>query len=259
VTQRPSRAEHRRDLVRELLVRDIKLRYRRSVLGLLWSQLGPLSLIVVLSVVFTRVVPLGIDNYPVFVFVGLSAWHWFQGGLVDATSSVTNNRDLVRQPGFPLALLPPVAIASHVSHYLLSLPVLFGAVVVTTGRLPYTAVALPLLMLIQFVLCLGPAYVLSPLQVTMRDTGQIVGITLLLLFYATPIIYDDERLRLSSFRWIYDVNPLAHLLKAQRDILLYGRWPDFRTLLLVSVVALVVLAAGRRLFVAAQSWMPDEV
>jgi lipopolysaccharide transport system permease protein len=252
-------AAHRRDILRELLLRDIRLRYRRSVLGLLWSQLSPLSLIVILTVIFTRVVPLGIPNYPVFVFVGLSSWHWFQGGLHDATICVSNNRDLVRLPGFPLGLLPPVSIGSHVTHYVLSLPVLLGAVLVTTGRIPYTAIALPLVLMIQFALCLGPAYVLAPLQVTMRDTAHAVSIALLLLFYATPIIYDERRLRLSAMRPLFDLNPLAHLLRAQRDILLDGRWPDFGALTIVLAVALIVLVIGRRIFVAAGSWMADEV
>jgi lipopolysaccharide transport system permease protein len=252
-------AQHRRDLVRELLVRDIRVRYRRSVLGILWSQVAPLSLIVILSIVFTRIVPLGIPNYPVFVFVGLSSWNWFQGGLADATASATSNRELVRQPGFPLGLLAPVAIASHLTNYVLSLPVLLGAIAFTTGRVPYTAIALPLVLLVQFALCLGPAYLLSPLQVTMRDTAQIVGISLLLLFYASPIIYDDTRVRLSGLRSLYDLNPLAHLLKAQRDILLYGRWPDIIALLLVGAFAALILAIGSVVFRSAKSWIPDEV
>lgn len=252
-------ATHRRDLVRELLLRDIRLRYRRSILGLLWSQLAPLSLVVVLSIVFSRVVRLGIPDYPVFVFVGLSAWRWFQAGVVTATSSVTDNRDVVRLPGFPLRLLPPVAISSELANYVLSLPVLLGAIAWATGRVPITVVALPVLVFIQFLLCLGPSYLLSVSHVTMRDTAQILGVVLLLLFYATPILYHEEFLLDSGFRLLYVLNPLAHVIEAQRDVLLYGRWPDVGALGLVSLFAFTMLALGVRVFRSAEAWMPDEV
>ena len=226
---------------------------------MLWSQLAPLSQVVVLSIVFSRVVRLGIPNYPVFLFVGLSAWQWFQGGMMTGTSSVTGNRDVVRLPGFPLRLLSPVAISSHLANYVLSLPVLLGAIFWATGRVPYTVVALPVLVCIQFVLCLGPCYLLSVSHVTMRDTAQIVSVALLLLFYATPILYDAQLLLGSRYRLLYVLNPLAHVIEAQRDVLLYGRWPDIGTMALVSLFALAVLAIGSRVFRWAEAWMPDEV
>jgi lipopolysaccharide transport system permease protein len=252
-------SERGRDLVWELLVRSVRLRYRRSILGLLWSQLAPISTIVILSVVFVRVIPLGIDNYPVFVFIGLTSWQWLQGGLTSATTSVVSSRDLVRQPGFPVLLLPPVAVASHLVHYLLAAPVILGAVAVTSGGLPLATVSLPVILLVQFLLCVGPAYILAAAHVRVRDTAEALSVALRLLFYATPIIYDEGRLVGSRFRFLYDVNPVAHLLTAQRDALLRGRWPAPGMLLVIGGIAVALTAIGVRVFESASARFADEV
>ncbi len=187
------------DLVRELVLRDVRLRYRRSVLGVAWSQLAPLSLLVIMTIVFTKIIPLGIPDHPVFALTGLLAWTWFQTSMLSATVSVTDGADLVRRPRFPVGLLPPTAVVSQMAHFLLALPVLLGAIIVVTGRLPATAVLIPVLLAIQFVVTLGPAYVLAALQVPVRDIGHALTIVLQLWFFATPIFYDDQRLIDSSF------------------------------------------------------------
>jgi lipopolysaccharide transport system permease protein len=251
--------ERSRDLVWELIVRSVRLRYRRSVLGLLWSQLAPISTIVILTIVFVRVIPLGIENYAVFVFIGLTSWQWFQGGLTSATTCVVGGRDLVRQPGFPVVLLPPVAIASHLVHYVLAAPVIFGAVAVTSGGLPASALSLPVILAVQFLLCLGPGFVLAAAHVRLRDTSEALNVVLRLLFYATPIIYDEGRLRGSRFSFLYDINPVAHLITAQRDALLHGRWPNPGTLLVIGGIAAGLAMLGARIFESAAARFPDEI
>ena len=103
---------HVRDLLHVLVGRDIKLRYRGSLLGVLWSLLNPLAHLVVLVFVFQWVAPLNIPNYPLFVFTGVLAWNWFSAALPAATISITSNRQLIRQPGFPAAILPAVPVLS---------------------------------------------------------------------------------------------------------------------------------------------------
>jgi lipopolysaccharide transport system permease protein len=252
-------SEHLRDLIRELLLRDVRLRYRRSVLGVFWSQLNPLAQIVIFSVIFTRVVPLKIPHYPVFVFVGVISWQWFEAGLLGATGSVVAGRDLVRRPGFPTRMLPPLAIATGLVEYVLALPVLLVVTLFTSGRVPATAVALPVLMAVQFVICLGPAYLLATLHVSLRDTSQIMGIVLRVLFFATPVIYDSERLTGSRFRVVYVLNPMARLISAQRDVLIFGRWPRLGPLIVIGVIGVGLSVVGLRVFEAAQARFPEEI
>jgi homopolymeric O-antigen transport system permease protein len=247
------------DLLRELIVRDVRLRYRGKVLGLLWSQFAPLVSVIIFSLLFSRVIPLGIPNYPLFILIGVETWQWFQTGLIAGATSVTGNRDLVRHPGFPVAVLPSFVVGVQLTQFALALPVIVGSVVVMTGRLPVTAVWLPVILLVQFVLCIGGAYLLAALQVFLRDTAEIVGVVLRLAFFATPIIYDEQRLAGSSLHLLLDVNPMAHLITAQRDVLLTGREPDLVRLGVVAVFAALVAWAGLATFRRLQHRFPDEV
>lgn len=240
-------AGRRLELVATLVWRDLVLRYRRSLLGIAWSQLAPLATLAVLGVLFTRAIPLHIPHYALFVVTGLLVWTWFAAALVDATRSVVGGRDLVRQPGFPDALLPVAAIGTHLVHLMLALPVLVVAVWAMTGRVPITAVALPVLIGVQFLVTLGPAYVLAALNVRYRDVSHLVGVALMPLFYATPVFYDPARVP-ASIRGVYGLNPLERLLNGYRAALLDGHWPDPASLLPTVAAAALVAVAGHRLF-----------
>lgn len=253
----PRRLEHAIDLVRELVLRDVRLRYRRSALGLLWSQIGPLATLLVLNFLFTRVVPLGIENYATFTFIGLLAWYWFQGSLQAATGSVPANADLVRQPAFPVVLLPVATVLSHLVHFLLGLPLLFIAIAVTSG-IHVTASALPAIIAVEAIVLLGPAYVLAALNARFRDVGHVVGLVLRLMFFATPIFYNATRLTDSRFELFYRWNPLARLISAYRDALLLGRWPDVRTIVILVVAGTAGTLLGSRVYVHAASRFAEE-
>lgn len=257
----PGRARtgrQRRDLLAALVARDVALRYRRSVLGLLWSQLGPLVMLAVLTFLFTRVVPLDIPDYAPFVFVGLLAWTWWSGALLTATGSVSGAADLVRRPGFPVGVLPAVAVTSHLIHLVLALPVLVLAVVLATGGLPLTVVALPPLLAVQALLSLGPAWVLAALNVRYRDVQHLVGVLLFPFFYVTPVFYDAGAVP-PSFRVVYRLNPLVHLFEAYRDVALYGRWPDPAPLAAITGVGALVALVGYRCFRSLAPGFPDEL
>ncbi len=213
------------DLIRELVSRELRLRYRRSVLGMLWSQLAPLAMLIVLMFVFTRVVPLGIDHYGVFILIGILAWTWFSAGLVAATESVVTSRDLVRRPGFRSELLPAVAVTAHLVHLLLALPVLVVAVLLRVGPPDEAVIALPAIIVAQYVLTTGPAYLLAAWHVRYRDIGHLVNVTLPLLFWATPVFYDASSIP-ERLRAVYAMNPMVHIIAGYRAVLLDSRWPD---------------------------------
>jgi lipopolysaccharide transport system permease protein len=252
------RRRHHVDLVASLVARDVVLRYRRSVLGILWSQLAPLVMLAVLSFLFTRVLPLSIPDYGAFVLVGILAWTWFSGAITSATVSVSGSPDLVRRPGFTVSLLPVVAISSHLIQMVLALPVLVLAVVLSTGRLPATAVAVPLVVLAQALLMVGPAWVLAALNVRFRDVSHLVGVLLFPLFYITPVFYDAGAVPPGA-RWAYRLNPLVHLVEAYRDAVLLGRWPSGPALAAVVVVGLAGAWLGYRIFDSMAASFPDDL
>ena len=173
---RARRLRHACDLVRALVGRELKLRYKRSLLGLLWSLVTPLLQVVAFSFLFRAVLPLNVPHYPAFVLCGVLGWTWFQSSLFLASAAVVDNRELIRRPGFPTAVLPAVTVGTHLVHYLLALPVLLVFVLVDGGRFGPALLLLPLVVAVQYVLTLGLAYPIAACHVTFRDTQHLVGV-----------------------------------------------------------------------------------
>lgn len=251
-----SRPRHRTDLVRELVTRDIKLRYRRSVLGVAWSQIAPLAMMTVLSFVFAHVVGLKIPHYAAFLFAALLPWIWFQTAIVAGTQSVVGGRDLVRQPGFPVAMLPVVSVTTTLINYLLALPMMFLWIGFSLRGIHGTSIALPVIIAVQFLITVGPCLMLAAINVRFRDVSHIVEIGLLPLFYAMPIIYAQPPHQL---HWVFQLNPLAHLMNAYRDALYFGRWPQITTLTVLALIGALLAGIGYRIFDRLSYRFPEEL
>lgn len=249
---------HRWDLVLTLIGRDLKLRYNRSVMGIAWSFVTPLSQLLVLNLVFTRVVPLGIPAYGSFLLVGLLTWTWFSISLDQATGSIVDHRELVRQPGFPVGLLPVITVATNLVQFLLALPVLALVIIVAGISVGPALASLPLLIAIQFLFTLGLSFFIATFHVTFRDTKHLLSVLLLLGFYLTPIFYPAERAP-ERLALLYQLNPMAVLIESYRDVLLENRLPPVVPLLLTSGVSVLLLIVGYRVFRHASDRFVDEI
>jgi lipopolysaccharide transport system permease protein len=201
-----SRLVYLHDLLRELITRDFKLRYKRSTLGVAWSLLNPLAQMLVFYFVFSTVLPLNIPNYAVFLSTGILVWNWFQASLLAATGAIVDNPGLARRPGFPTAILPVVVVTSQLVHFLLALPILL--VFLLLSEIPPTSaiLALPLVIAIQFLLTLSLSYFCATAHVVFRDMQYLLGVLLLLGFYLSPVFYRTEVIP-ASYQWLYRFNP----------------------------------------------------
>jgi lipopolysaccharide transport system permease protein len=249
---------HVGDLLRELVARDIKLRYKRSVLGMAWSLLVPLAQLLVLYLVFHHLLPLNIPNYTTFLFAGILPWTWFHSSLMASSGTIVDNRDLVRQVGFPVAILPTIAVLSQLVHFFLALPILAVFLALDGYRLNFAVLALPVVIFIQFVLTLSLAYIVSTFQVRFRDTQYLLGILLFLFFYLTPVFYDDAVVP-ANFQPLYQLNPMVHLLGAYRAILIRGEMPAGLPLLTLSVLSTGLLMLGYTVFMRARNQFVEEL
>jgi lipopolysaccharide transport system permease protein len=249
---------HSRDLLAALIARDITLRYRGSWLGLAWTLLNPLTELAVLLFIFKTVLPLNIPNYGAFLFTGLLVYSWFQSAITLATGAIVNNRELIRRPGMPSPILPIVTVASTLVHFLLALPVLF-ALLIASGIPPTSAMlALPLLIVVQFILILGLAYPVATVHVWFRDTQYLLRIGLQLLFYLTPIFYQASAIP-ERFTTFYRFNPMVAIVEAYRDVLMRGRLPDFASLARVTVIFGCLLVFGIVIFRRTSHRFADEL
>jgi lipopolysaccharide transport system permease protein len=247
-----------RDVLRVLVARDFKVRYKRSILGIAWSLLVPLAQLAVMYVIFNQILRLNIPHYTSFLLAGILPWIWFQSSLVASSVTIVENRELVRQVGFPVAVLPGVTVLSQLIHFLLALPILGVFLLIDGLRPALSLVALPLVILVQFALTVSLAYIVAALQVKFRDTQYLLGIFLLLVSYLTPVFWDFSRIPQPA-RSIFMLNPFACLLTAYRAILMRGEWPDVMPLAALVVFSGIVLMVGCTVFLRTCDRFVEEI
>ncbi len=235
------------DLLRSLVDRDMKLMYKRSALGIAWTLISPLLQLLVFVFVFQVIIKIDIPQYSSYVFTGLLVWNWFQNSLFQATGIIISSRPLIRQPGFPTAILPVVVVTTGLIHFILALPVLVIFLLIDGVKFTPILLALPLLQLIQFALTVTFSYFLASLNVTFRDTQHTLGVLLQFLFYLTPIFYELSNIP-DRYWFIYGLNPMVHIVTCYRQILMWGTQPDWLALLIISAITLLLLPVGYRLF-----------
>lgn len=248
---------HARDVLRELIARDVKLRYRGSYFGMAWTLLNPIAELAVLLFIFGSVLPLQIPNYSSFLFTGLLVYTWFQTSLFFATVAVVNNRDLIRRPNVPLAVLPIVSVASTMLHFLLSLPVLFVLMAATGVPFTRALLALPLLIAVEFVLILGLSYPLAAVNVWFRDTQYFLKVGLQLLFFMTPIFYEARTIP-ERYRSLYALNPMVGLVEGYRDVIVRGVLPPLQSWLTLAGFSTALLLLGLYAFKRSSLHFADE-
>lgn len=246
-----------KDATLHLVERELTSRYRRSLLGWLWSLAPPLLQLAIFHFVFTRVIPLDVDHFALFLLTGILTWNWLSTALSLATTSLESRRDLVLRPGFPTVLIPLVSVFVALVDYLVALPVLLIAVGVTVG-LDGTVALLPALLAVQLLLVAGLAWLLAPLNVFFRDVNYLVSLALMFGFWLTPVFYSPEQVP-ERFSSAYEINPMTHLIDGHRSILLDGVAPALGPLALVAVASLGIFAAGFAVFAACRHALPEQL
>lgn len=218
-----------RYLLSNLVRRDLKVRYRNSALGVLWSLLNPLLMMLVFSLIFGRLIPReDIRQYYVFFLVGLLPWQFFSGSVLGGTVSITANGPLIKKVFFPRELLPTAALFSNLVNFLIAFLVLVFFLYVSGLGLTIHALWLPAILFTQLVFTLGLILLLSALQVFYRDVLMILDVVMLAWFFLTPIIYPLEWLGTTQtilgitfdpavvMRWL---NPMASIIDGYRTVL----------------------------------------
>ncbi|MBI1801381.1 MAG: ABC transporter permease [Chloroflexi bacterium] len=247
-----------RDLIRNLVARDLKVRYKNSVLGIVWSMLNPLGMMVVFTVVFTVLLPNnGVERFPIFILCGLLPWNWFTGSVMGSVYSIVGSASLVKQVYFPREALPLSVVLANLVHFLIALVVLFVVMAFFHTSLTAWALLLPVVIAVQFVFTLGLAFFLSAINVYYRDTAMVLDVLLLAWFFLTPIFYSMDIVPQQSVilgytlpvqRLGYILNPMASLIASYRVILYHGGPPAFDFLLRTVVTSLGALALGYLFF-----------
>jgi len=245
-----------RGLIYSLVARDLKARYRGSVLGFFWSFVNPLMLLSIYSFVFLKILQNDdktLVPYSVFMFCGLLPWTWFSTSLLESAGSLISGGNLIKKVLFPAEILPIVSVLSNMVHFSLGLVILAGFMVGFRHgpdwvQLPWFFV----IVAVQLVFTLALALILSALAVHFRDIRDLLSNLLTFWFFATPIIYSYQMKSVQTFAWLFNFNPFFHLAVSYQEVLFFPgdfghRW------------WLLSLGAGSLFFFLAAYWLFDRL
>ena len=210
------------DLITVLTQKEIKIRYKNSILGYLWSILNPLAMALIFFFAFKKVLKVQIEDYTYFLICGLFPWQWFINSVSLSTNALIGNSTLIKKVNFPRQFIPLAVVLNDAVHFILSLPVVifFGFYYKIYPNLSWIY-GVPLLFFSQFILIFGLSLFVSALNLFFRDLERIVNIGIMLLFYATPIFYTMKFVP-EKYKKILLFNPLVFLIENWRNVLMRG-------------------------------------
>lgn len=248
-----------RELIWNLVLRDLKARYKSSVLGYLWSLVNPLLMMGVFTVLFKYLLKSPIPNFPVFIIVGLLPWNFCTTAVSGAVVSITGQSALIKKVYFPREAIPIALVIANLINFLLALPAMIAIMLVLNAHLQPVALLFPAIVLIQTIFLLGLALFLSSLNVFFRDTQVIMDVLLLAWFFLTPVFYRLGDVVPQYARLVRWLNPMASLIDFYRDIFYLGGMPGLDALVRTLVTALLVLLVGYLFFLRLSPRFGEEV
>jgi lipopolysaccharide transport system permease protein len=259
-----ARLSRYRGLIQSLVARELKARYRGSVLGFFWSFINPLLLLLVYTFVFKYVLPAdykGINHYELFLFCGLLPWTWFSSSLLESSSVLISGGNLIKKVLFPAEVLPIVTVVANMVHFFFGLPILVAFLIYFDAPIGIVELLwFPVAVLVQLIFTLGCALILSALTVHFRDIRDILGHLITIWFFATPIIYPYTQMNEPWQIKLLNANPMSHLTITYQEILFFagpvGHW---KWLLAVGLASSAFFLSGYFLFDRLRDTFAEEV
>lgn len=236
-----------RDLLKELVSRDIKIRYRRSVLGLLWTLLNPILMMTVMTLVFSNIFRFDIENFPIYFFTANILFSFVTEATSNAMNSIIASGSLIKKVYVPKYLFPVSKVFSSVVNLLFSFVAMLLVMAVTRAPFHVTLFLVPIVFVYVIMFSIGLGMVLATLQVFFRDTGHLYSVFTLAWMYLTPIFYPASLLE-GRLDLVLKLNPMVHYIDFMRDIVLYNRVPPMRENLLCAAVSAIFLLLGILVF-----------
>jgi lipopolysaccharide transport system permease protein len=247
-----------REMLRNLVSKEIRARYKASVLGFLWTFANPLLTLAVYSFVFSVVMKSGIQHYSMFLFVALLPWNYLSMSIIQGTASLVQNVSLVKKIYFPRVILPLSMVLANMINYLLGLIILIPALALFHIRFTIALVAFPVVLVVETLLVTALTLIVAVGNVYFRDLEHIIGIFIMLWFFLTPIVYSIDTIP-ANLHIFFNFNPASPIIEAYRAIFLYGKWPDWVTLGWLAFVLFLLLLVCWFAFMRLQRTVAEEI
>lgn len=248
-----------REMIVSLIKRDLRGRYKGSVLGFLWTFLNPLFQLLVYTMVFSLIMKAGYDKYYLFLFVALIPWIFFNTSVVGGAGCIWSQKDMVNKIYFPREVLPIAYVTCQLVNMLLSLIVVFAVLIVSGHGINVLALLyLPVVIAVEYLLALGITMLVSAVTVFLRDIEYILGIVVMAWQFLSPVMYGIDMVP-EEIRPVFEVNPMTSILVVYRDILYYKQVPEIATLLRAAFLGLFLLIIGIFVFEKLKKHFSEEM
>lgn len=247
-----------REMMFNLVKKDLRTRYKGSFLGFLWTFINPLLQLVVYTIVFSSIMKINVDKFYIYLFVGLIPWIFFTSSIQVSVSSIIGNKDLIKKIYFPRIVIPLSIVSSGFMNMIFSMVIVFGALIISGIGIGYSIIYLPLIMILEYMFILGMAFIFSALDVYFRDLEHILGIVLMAWFYLTPIVYTVDMIP-QEYLWLFNINPMTSVIEAYRDVLYYQVAPEFSNLGIIFFWSVTLIIIGYAVFQKLQKNFVEEL
>ena len=235
------------NLTKTLTISEFKMRDQGTILGFFWTLLYPLSMFLVLHVIFSKWLGARVDNFPSFLIIGIVLWNFFSTSTTNALTIITRKAELVKNINFPKEILIISSVFSVFISFLMELVVLLPFLILLGAKFSCNIFYFPVIILIELIFILGTCFILSSLHVYYRDIQRIWAILVMLGFFLTPIFYPLSIIAANKQK-IMAINPMLHIITSARNCLLYQGKPDMIALGLVLLFSLILLIVGYFIF-----------
>ena len=236
-----------REFLKTSIKKEFRGKYKKSFLGVLWSFLNPLFQLLVYALVFPFILKNGIENYTMFLIVALMPWTFFNSTLIQSAASVVVNGGIIKKVYFPRTILPISTTTSNLLNFLITGIIVIVALLISGIGLGPSILVLPIIIIMQYILQLGIAFILSSVTVYIRDVEYLMNVIMMLMFYMSPIVYSPDMIP-DKFLPLFKLNPMFHIISYYREILYYKQIPNMISVVGMLTVCTIVLILGYLIF-----------
>ncbi|MBS7021190.1 MAG: ABC transporter permease [Firmicutes bacterium] len=238
--------------------KEIRGKYKKSFLGILWSFLNPLLMLMVYAIIYPIILKSPEKNYTMFLMTALIPWNFFTACITQGTSVIIANGNILKKVYFPREILPISTVTSGLVNFLISCIIICIFLIFSGIGFSKYLIFFPLYVFIEYILILGIVFILSAITVYLRDLEHIVGVVIQVLFFGTPIVYSLSAIP-AGFSWVFKLNPMSYIVQGFRDILYYQKMPDLAGLALITAFSFILLFVGYHIFSKLQRKFAEEL
>lgn len=253
-----------RELLKNNVKKEVRGRYKNSILGVMWTFLNPLLQIAVYAMIFPYILKQQQPYYLIFVCVGLIPWSFFTTTIIQSTNTIIGNANIVKKVYFPREILPLSVVLSGAINFLIATIIILAFCIGGGKGITWHIIIFPIILLLQMILQLAISFVLSAVTVYIRDIEHFVQIVLMLMFYATPIVYSTATLDGSTttarfMKKVIMLNPMTTIIEGYRSIFYTQTLPDFKGIVIWYIISIALLFIGWLIFKKLQKGFAEEL